>query len=93
MARWPSWPAGPRAACWARSRWSSPATREDPGSALAEAVAEVARRAAGGQPRSEAIAAVARESGLRRRELYGAVVAARKPGPGRPDPQAGPPRG
>ncbi len=59
----------------------------------AEAVAEVARRAADGQPRSEAIAAVARESGLRRRELYDAVVAARKPGPGSPDPQAGALRG
>jgi 16S rRNA (cytidine1402-2'-O)-methyltransferase len=55
----------------------------------AEAVAEVARRAADGQPRSEAIAGVARESGLRRRELYDAVVAARKPGPGGPDAQAG----
>ena len=59
----------------------------------AEAVAEVGRRAADGQPRSEAIAAVARESGLRRRELYDAVVAARRPGPASPDPQAGPPRG
>ena len=42
----------------------------DPGGprlTLAEAVAEVARRAGDGQPRSEAIAAVARESGLRRR--------------------------
>jgi 16S rRNA (cytidine1402-2'-O)-methyltransferase len=68
----------------------------DPGGprlTLEEAVAEVGRRAGGGQPRSEAIAAVARESGLRRRELYGAVVAARQPGPASPDPQAGPPRG
>ena len=68
----------------------------DPGGprlTLAEAVAEVARRAGDGQPRSEAIAAVARESGVRRRELYSAVVAARQPGPARPDPQAGPPRG
>jgi hypothetical protein len=30
---------------------------------------------------------------LRRRELYGAVVAARQPGPASPDTQAGPPRG
>ena len=68
----------------------------DPGGprlTLEEAVAEVARRAGGGQPRSEAIAAVARESGLRRRELYGAVLAARQPGPASPDTQAGPPRG
>jgi 16S rRNA (cytidine1402-2'-O)-methyltransferase len=68
----------------------------DPGGprlTLAEAVAEVALRAGDGQPRSEAIAAVARESGVRRRELYSAVVAARQPGPARPDPQAGPPRG
>ena len=43
--------------------------------------------------RSEAIAAVARESGLRRREVYDAVVAARQPGPASLDPQAGPPRG
>jgi 16S rRNA (cytidine1402-2'-O)-methyltransferase len=68
----------------------------DPGGprlTLAEAVAEVARRAAGGQARSEATAAVARESGLRRGELYDAVVAARKPGPGGPDTQGGGPRG
>ena len=68
----------------------------DPGGprlTLEEAVAEVARRAGDGQPRSEAIAAVARESGLRRRELYAAVVAARQPGPASPDTQAGPPRG
>jgi len=48
---------------------------------LAEAAAEVGRRAADGQPRSEAVAAVARESGLRRREVYDAVVAARRAGP------------
>ena len=66
---------------------------------LAEAAAEVGRRAADGQPRSEAVAAVARESGLRRREVYDAVVAARRAGPGGarragpggPDAQAGPP--
>jgi 16S rRNA (cytidine1402-2'-O)-methyltransferase len=46
----------------------------------------VARRAAGGQPRSEAAAAVARESGLRRREVYDAVLAARRAGPGGADP-------
>jgi 16S rRNA (cytidine1402-2'-O)-methyltransferase len=63
---------------------------------LAEGAAEVARRAAGGQPRNEAIAAVARESGLRRREVYDAVLAARRgpataaprPGSGGPDRQA-----
>jgi 16S rRNA (cytidine1402-2'-O)-methyltransferase len=61
----------------------------DPGGprlTLAEAAAEVARRAAGGQPRSEAAAAVARESGLRRREVYDAVLAARRAGPGGADP-------
>jgi 16S rRNA (cytidine1402-2'-O)-methyltransferase len=63
----------------------------DPGGprlTLAEAVAEVARRAAGGQPRTEAIAAVARESGLHRRDVYDAVVAARRGGSGGPDAQA-----
>jgi 16S rRNA (cytidine1402-2'-O)-methyltransferase len=45
---------------------------------LAEAVAEVARRVAAGQVRSAAIAAVARESGLRRRDVYNAVLAARQ---------------
>ena len=58
---------------------------------LAEAAAEVGRRAADGQPRSEAVAAVARESGLRRREVYDAVVAARQAGPWGPDAQAGTP--
>ncbi len=57
----------------------------------AEAAAEVARRAAGGQPRNEAVAAVARESGLRRREVYDAVLAARRAASGGPDAQAGPP--
>jgi len=51
----------------------------------AEAAAEVARRAAGGQPRNEVIAAVARESGLHRRDVYDAVVAARRGGSGGPD--------
>ncbi len=62
----------------------------------AEAAAEVARRAADGRPRNEVIAAVARESGLRRREVYNAVVAARRApavgawqaGSGAPDEQA-----
>jgi len=44
----------------------------------AAAAAEVAAREAGGIPRKEAIAAVAAESGLRRREVYDAVVAARR---------------
>jgi 16S rRNA (cytidine1402-2'-O)-methyltransferase len=43
----------------------------------AEAAAEVAAREAAGTPRKEAIAAVARDWGLRRREVYDAVVAAR----------------
>ena len=54
----------------------------------ADAAAEVARRAAGGQPRTEVIAAVAREHGLRRREVYDAVLAARRAGPGGPDAHA-----
>ena len=45
----------------------------------AEAAAEVGRRAGAGQPRNEVIAAVAREYGLRRREVYDAVLAARRP--------------
>ena len=53
----------------------------------AEAAAEVGRRAGTGQPRNEVIAAVAREYGLRRREVYDAVLAARRSGPGGPDPQ------
>jgi 16S rRNA (cytidine1402-2'-O)-methyltransferase len=44
----------------------------------AAAAAEVAAREAAGTPRKEAIAAVARESGLRKREVYDAVVAARR---------------
>jgi len=44
----------------------------------AAAAAEVAAREAAGTPRKEAIAAVAAESGLRRREVYNAVVAARR---------------
>jgi 16S rRNA (cytidine1402-2'-O)-methyltransferase len=55
---------------------------------MAEAVAEVARRAADGQPRTGAIAAVARESGLHRRDVYDAVVAARRGGSGGPEAQA-----
>jgi 16S rRNA (cytidine1402-2'-O)-methyltransferase len=44
----------------------------------AAAVAEVAAREAAGTSRKEAIAAVAAESGLRKREVYDAVVAARQ---------------
>jgi 16S rRNA (cytidine1402-2'-O)-methyltransferase len=43
----------------------------------AEAAAQVAARERAGLPRKEAIAAVARESGLRKRDVYDAVVAAR----------------
>ena len=43
----------------------------------AEAAEEAGRRIAAGQPRNAAIAAVAQESGLRRAEVYDAVVAAR----------------
>jgi len=53
----------------------------------ADAAAEVARRVADGRPRNEAIAAVARESGLRRRDVYDAVVAARRAGPAGPSAQ------
>jgi 16S rRNA (cytidine1402-2'-O)-methyltransferase len=52
--------------------------RNSPRLSLAEAVAEVARRVAAGQVRNAAIAAVARESGLRRRDVYSAVLAARR---------------
>jgi 16S rRNA (cytidine1402-2'-O)-methyltransferase len=48
-----------------------------PAEVAAAAAAEVAAREAAGTSRKEAIAAVARESGLRRREVYDAVVAAR----------------
>jgi len=44
----------------------------------AEAAGEAARRIAAGQPRNAAIAAVAQESGLRRAEVYDAVLAARR---------------
>jgi 16S rRNA (cytidine1402-2'-O)-methyltransferase len=43
------------------------------------AAAEVAAREAAGTPRKEAIAAVAAESGLPRRDVYNAVVAAHRP--------------
>lgn len=52
--------------------------RNGPRLSLAEAVAEVARRVAAGQARNAAIAAVARESGLRRGDVYDAVLAARR---------------
>jgi 16S rRNA (cytidine1402-2'-O)-methyltransferase len=44
----------------------------------AEAAEEAGRRIAAGQPRNAAIAAVAQESGLRRAEVYDAVLAARR---------------
>jgi 16S rRNA (cytidine1402-2'-O)-methyltransferase len=46
----------------------------------AEAAAEVAARETAGTPRKEAIAAIAAESGLRKRDVYDAVVAARQRG-------------
>jgi 16S rRNA (cytidine1402-2'-O)-methyltransferase len=46
--------------------------------AEATAAAEVAAREAAGTPRKEAIAAVAEETGLRKREVYDAVVVARR---------------
>ena len=53
----------------------------EPGT-TADAVAEVMSRVRGGLSRKDAIAAVAADLGLRRRELYAAVV-------GHPDPLAG----
>jgi 16S rRNA (cytidine1402-2'-O)-methyltransferase len=52
----------------------------DPAPAMdaAAAAAEVVAREAAGTPRKEAIAAVAAESGLPRRDVYNAVVAARR---------------
>jgi 16S rRNA (cytidine1402-2'-O)-methyltransferase len=52
----------------------------DPAPAMdaAAAAAEVAAREAAGTPRKEAIAAVAAESGLPRRDVYNAVVAAHR---------------
>ncbi len=44
----------------------------------AAAAEEVERRIAAGQPRNAAVAAVAQESGLRRAEVYDAVLAARR---------------
>ena len=44
----------------------------------AAAAAQVAAREAAGTPRKEAIAAVAAESGLRKRDVYGAVLATRR---------------
>jgi 16S rRNA (cytidine1402-2'-O)-methyltransferase len=52
----------------------APATREPV--PIEEAVAQVAARVTGGQPRKDAIAEVAAELGVPRRELYNAVVAA-----------------
>jgi len=52
---------------------ASPADRT-----AAEAADEVERRIADGQPRNVAVVAVAQESGLRRGEVYDAVLAARR---------------
>ena len=88
--RWASWPSGRPAACWARSRWSSPGGSRPRPWTPPRPRREVAAREAAGTPRKEAIAAVAAESGLPRREVYNAVVAARLPyrGPSRPVSQA-----
>jgi 16S rRNA (cytidine1402-2'-O)-methyltransferase len=51
---------------------------DGPRLSLAGAVAEVARRVAAGEARTAAIGAVARESGLRRGDVYDAVLAARR---------------
>ncbi len=63
--------------------------REDPGSPRRRRRPRWAAGPAAGQPRNEVIAAVAREYGLRRREVYDAVLAARRARPGRARP-AGP---
>ena len=76
---------GTAAATAARSQAS--AASRTPG----EAAEEVERRIAAGQPRNAAIAAVAQESGLRRAEVYDAVVAARHQA--RHQSQAGPQSG
>ncbi len=61
---------------------AGPELAAEPGRALtpaeATAAAEVAAREADGMPRKEAIATVAKETGLRKREVYDAVVAARR---------------
>jgi 16S rRNA (cytidine1402-2'-O)-methyltransferase len=69
----------------ARSRSAAaPGTRSAAGPggpvSLAQAVAEVSAREAAGVPRKLAIAAVAREAGLRKREVYNAVVAGGRAG-------------
>lgn len=69
----------------ARSRPAAgPGTRSAAGPggpvSLAQAVAEVSAREAAGAPRKLAIAAVAREAGLRKREVYNAVVAGGRAG-------------
>ena len=69
-------PAGAPAASTASRAAASPA-----GAALA---AEVASREAGGLARKEAIAAVAAGRGLRKRDVYAAVVAEKQKGVGRP---------
>jgi 16S rRNA (cytidine1402-2'-O)-methyltransferase len=53
---------------------------DDWAASVAAAVAEVSARQATGMPRKLAIAAVAAESGLPKREVYNAVVAAARPG-------------
>jgi 16S rRNA (cytidine1402-2'-O)-methyltransferase len=67
---------GPARARPASGPEMSAGTRAGGPVSLAEAVAEVSARQAAGTPRKLAIAAVARESGLRRREVYNAVVTA-----------------
>ena len=66
--------AGSPARAGARPAAMAGQTGRGPAEAAA-AAAEVAARVAAGTPRKEAITAVARESGLRKREVYDAVVA------------------
>ena len=76
-ASWREWAAGGllgEVTLVVAGRDQAPAPAMD----AAAAAAEVAAREAAGTPRKEAIAAVAAESGLRKREVYNAVVAARR---------------
>jgi len=64
----------------------APPRRADPAEAAPLAAADVAARQRAGTPRKTAIAEVARELGLRKREVYDAVVAGRAQPPAGPGP-------
>jgi 16S rRNA (cytidine1402-2'-O)-methyltransferase len=73
--------AGAQAGAQAAGPAASQAAARPTGTALA---AEVASREAGGRARKEAIAAVATARGLRKRDVYAAVVAEKQEGGGPP---------